>query len=201
LACAASIDQERLRSVAVLVGLAPSNAEELDWFDGMTDDNVDKYELASFPDSDAVAVDLTQRAEEIRRDPESLLSVLEKEMTGADLRIVTDVAIRRQLAGTYKEAVKDGAYGWIDDVLAFRRPWGFDLEKISVPVMLWHGEDDVFSPADHTRWLARHIRTAQVEVERGAAHFGALEILPRFLARMKVESTAPPTAAWPGQNG
>jgi len=197
LACAALISQARLRSVAVLVGLAPSDAEDLDWFNGMADSNVDEYELATLSEDDsaaeeAVAADLTYRADKIRENPEILLSDLEEEMSHPDIRIVTDVGIRRQLTRTYREALKYGAYGWIDDVLAFRRPWGFDLETIKIPVLLWHGEEDVFSPADHSRWLSNHIPTATIEVQEGMAHFGAVEILPKLLARMKAESTANP---------
>ena len=202
LACAALIKESRVRNVAVLVGLAPSEAKDLDWFDGMADSNINEYELASSSENDlataaeqteeAVAADLTRRANRIRINPEILLSDLKEEMSDPDIRIVTDVGIRRQLTGTYKEALKYGAYGWIDDVLAFRRPWGFGLGEIKIPVLLWHGEEDVFSPADHSRWLAKHIPTAKIEVEPGAAHFGALEILPKLLARMKAESTTRP---------
>jgi pimeloyl-ACP methyl ester carboxylesterase len=199
LACAALISDARLRSVAVLVGLAPPGAEDLDWFEGMADSNVDEYEMATCHENDtaaaeltedAVSADLAYRADQIRKDPEILLTDLKKEMSRPDIRIITDVGIRRQLTGTYKEALRDGAYGWIDDVLAFRRPWGFKLEDINkVPVLLWHGEEDVFSPAEHSRWLAKHIPTAKIEVQAGAAHFGAVEILPKLLARMKAEST------------
>ena len=145
LACAAIIG-EQVRSATVLVGIAPSDATGLDWFDGMTESNVEEYGLASRDDSSAVVADLTERAERIRDDPQVLLRELEREMSEADRRIVSDVAIRRQLKAAYKEALKCGPYGWIDDVLAFRRAWGFDLTKIQVPVRLWHGLDDVFSP-------------------------------------------------------
>jgi pimeloyl-ACP methyl ester carboxylesterase len=197
LACAALISEERLRSVAVLVGLAPSDAEDLDWFGGMTDSNVDEYGKASCDADDAeaailaeevVTADLTKRAEEIRRDPETLLARIKAEMAGPDERIVADVAIYRQLMRTYQEAVKQGADGWIDDVLAFRRPWGFALEDIKVPVLLWHGEEDVFSPAEHSRWLAKRIPMAKIEVQEGAAHFDAVRVLPRLLARLMAEA-------------
>ncbi len=59
-------------------------------------------------------------------------------------------------------------------------------------VLLWHGEEDVFSHAEHSRWLAKHIPAATIEVQPGAAHFGAVEILPKLLARMKAESQARP---------
>jgi pimeloyl-ACP methyl ester carboxylesterase len=200
LACGALIDETRLRSVAVLVGLAPSDAENLDWFEGMTDSNIDEYELATDNGNgaaeiesteEAVVAELTRRAKQIQANPAVLLTDLEGEMTGPDIRIVNDVGIRRQLTGTYQEAVRHGAYGWIDDVLAFRRPWGFRVEEIKIPVLLWHGEEDVFSPAEHSRWLHKHIPSATIEVEPGAAHFGAVEILPKLLARMKGESTMP----------
>lgn len=197
LACAARIDASRLRSVSVLVGLAPSDADDLDWFDGMSESNINEYEMATPDDDDVegailteavVAADLVKRADEIRQDPASLLAVLMEEMTPPDKRIVTDVAIRRQLTRTYEEAVRCGAWGWVDDVLAFRRSWGFALGEISVPVLLWHGEDDVFSPAEHSRWMAKRIPTARIEVEPDAAHFDAVEVLPRLIARMKAES-------------
>jgi pimeloyl-ACP methyl ester carboxylesterase len=201
LACAALMDEKILRSVTVLVGLAPSDADDLEWLDGMANSNVDGYELLEMDGNDAMATDLAQRAEQIREDPQSLLSALEKEMTGPDLRIVTDVAIRRQLTGTYKEALRDGAYGWIDDVLAFRRPWGFSLADIRVPVLLWHGEDDMFSPVDHSRWLASHIPDAKIEVQSGMAHFAAVEILPRLLGRMKADSLSGGREAPGGSEG
>lgn len=195
LACAALISQRRLRRVAVLVGLAPHDAKGLDWFDGMTESNVSDYETVTHDDEAAVVADLTRRAEEIKRDPEALLHALEKEMPDPDRRITSDAGIRRRLLEAYRDALKCGADGWIDDVLAFRVPWGFELGKIRIPVRLWHGGRDVFSPPEHSRWMARQIPEATIEVEPGAAHFGAMEILPRVLARLRADSLAAPVPA------
>jgi pimeloyl-ACP methyl ester carboxylesterase len=195
LACAALIEEKRLRNVAVLVGLAPSDARGLDWFEGMTDSNVNEYELAALDHGDAVAADLTRRAEEIRQKPESLLYALEREMSESDKRVAFDAGIRRRLLETYREAVRYGPFGWIDDVLAFRGPWGFELDEIAAPVWLWHGGEDRFVPAAHSRWMADKIPNAHIEVEPGAAHFGAMEILPRVLARLKADKLAPPDEA------
>ena len=46
-----------------------------------------------------------------------------------------------------------------------------------MPVVLWHGASDVFSPASHARWLADRIPSTAVVVQAGAAHFGALDVL------------------------
>jgi len=186
LACAAQLGKQ-VSSTAVLVSLAPHNAEGLDWHKGMTESNIADYNLADGGQL-AVEADLTERAELIRRDPENLLKFLEKELTDLDNRVVTDVSIRQQLHVTYKEAVQESAYGWIDDVLAFRRPWGFDLAEIKSPVLLWHGTEDVFSPPSHTHWLAEKISGATLDIQPSAAHFDAVRILPRILANVKARS-------------
>jgi pimeloyl-ACP methyl ester carboxylesterase len=193
LACAASEKlQVRLRSVAVLVSLAPADADGLAWYDGMSGSNVEEYTAASDPAATkTVARDLIERGRQIRDDPELLLRFLHPELTEPDRRVVEDAGIRRLLTDTYAEALRLGAEGWIDDVLAFRKPWGFGLSAIRTPTLLWHGQDDVFSPAAHTRWLAGQIpaKYRTVELQPGAAHFDAVEVLPRVLAWLKSTST------------
>jgi pimeloyl-ACP methyl ester carboxylesterase len=183
LACAALL-ADRVQCAAVLVGLAPWDAVDLNWYSGMTQMNVEQYDVAG-TDPEATRARLAQRAELVRKDPESLLRLLHPQLTGPDLRVVNDVAIREQLTGTYAEAVRIRGDGWIDDVLALRSQWQFDPSEIKVPVMLWHGKDDVFSPVDHTYWLAERIDRAEISVQSGAAHFGAVEVLPRVLAWTK----------------
>ena len=103
LACAAYLPENRLRSVAVLVSVAPSNAENLDWLDGMTNSNVTEYELMQ-AGIDEVVADLTERADRIHKDPESLLYQLNPELTTSDKRVVGDVGIRAQLIETYRSS-------------------------------------------------------------------------------------------------
>jgi pimeloyl-ACP methyl ester carboxylesterase len=179
LACAARLGH-RVDRVAALVSVAPFDATDLDWYGGMTDSNVEEYSRADI-DQTAVDTELSRLAERIREDPEELVRKLRPELSRFDGRIVNDVAIRRMLAATYREALKAGAGGWIDDVLAFRRPWGFELAEIQTPTLLWHGEDDRFSPVGHTRWLAERIPTAQLALEPAGGHFSAVEVLPEVL--------------------
>ncbi|MET7747732.1 alpha/beta hydrolase [Micromonospora sp. NPDC005367] len=179
LACAALLSESVART-AVLVGFANPEVAGPDWFTGMTESNRRDFTAASF-DRLRLVERLRQQAERTRRDPESLLTQLEADMTWPDRHVVQDLAIRRLLAQAYREALRGGPQGWIDDVLALRRDWGFSLSAISGPVRLWHGEQDNFAPVSHTMWLARQIRTAEVHVQPGAAHFGAVKILPEML--------------------
>ncbi len=182
LACAALLPG-RVERAAVLVGLAPADAPDLDWFAGMTRSNVEEYTSADV-DASAVEADLAERTDHILHDPEYLLRFLLPELTSSDRRVIEDVGIRRLLIDTYAEALRRGPDGWIDDVLGARRPWKFELSDISVPVLLWHGADDMFSPVEHTRWLADQIAHVTLKVEPGVAHFGAVEVLPQVLAWM-----------------
>lgn len=180
LACAALLPDRVVRT-AVLVGLAPANAQNLDWYDGMAKGNVDAY---STVDSDFAHLieQLTATADHLLRNPESHLDALREQMRDSDRRIVQDVAMRRLLAATYAEALRHGPYGWIDDLHAFRTDWGFNLEDIIGEVRIWHGADDSFSPVSHAHWLAARIARSVVQIQPGTAHFGAMEVLPEILA-------------------
>ena len=106
---------------------------------------------------------------------------MRRELTDDDLRIVSDTTIRSMLLRNYHEALRTSPYGWVDDALALCRPWGFDPAAIRVPVLLWHGSQDVFSPVSHSAWLAARIPRATIVLEPAAAHFAALRVLPEVL--------------------
>lgn len=179
LACAAFLP-DRVSRAAVLVSLAPREADGLDWFGGMADSNVDAY---AGPNGrlDRVIARLAETADTVREDPATLIAMLHGEMTDHDRRVVADAGIRRVLMRAYAEALRESPYGWIDDVSALRTEWGFDPSAVSVPVLLWHGERDVFSPVSHSRWLGERIPDAMVVVKSDAAHFNALDVLPEIL--------------------
>jgi pimeloyl-ACP methyl ester carboxylesterase len=189
LACAAQLSGW-VESVVTLVGLAPPDAPGLNWYEGMTQSNKDEFSQAQVS-TGIITETLTYRAEQITANPEWLLELLRPELTTPDRRIVDEVAIQHLLTKSYSEAVKQGAEGWIDDSLALRKPWGFDPRRIKAPVLIWHGLDDVFSPATHAQWLADHITAgrddARVEVmlQRDAAHFDAVKVLPDVLTWVK----------------
>lgn len=180
LACAALMP-DRVTRAAVLVGLAPRDAQGLAWYAGMSRSNVRDHTTADAAQR-RLAARLELRSRTIRDDPASLLALLRTEMPEPDQRVIADAGLRTMLLRTYAEALRTSADGWIDDALAFNRSWGFGLDRIAVPVLLWHGEADVFSPVAHSRWLAEHIPGAIMVVQPGAAHFAALSVLPRVLA-------------------
>lgn len=181
LACAALLP-DRVISAAALVSLAPPSAEGLDWMAGMTKSNREAYRLAA-EDPVALRALLKEQAESIDKGSEGLLRALWPEMDDHDKEVIDDIALRRIIADIHVEALSNNCVdGWVDDVIALGNDWKFDPAKIRVPVKLWAGRDDVFSPVSHTFWLAQQIAGAEVEIANGKAHFGAVKILPKILS-------------------
>ncbi|MFD7257452.1 alpha/beta fold hydrolase [Streptomyces sp. NPDC059874] len=190
LACAALLP-DRVTRTAALVPLAPRDAEDLDWFAGMAASNVREYTTAT-ADPEELSARLIPRADGIRKDPGRLLEELRRELTASDRMIVSDAGLRSMLLRNYSEGLRRSAYGWIDDMLAFSRPWGFDPADIGCPVLIWHGELDVFSPVGHSRWLASRIPDATTTIDPAAAHFAALRALPDVLTWLLRDLPTPP---------
>jgi pimeloyl-ACP methyl ester carboxylesterase len=68
------------------------------------------------------------------------------------------------VAAWFRQALANGLWGWFDDDLAFTRPWGFDLDGIGVPVVVWQGGQDRMVPFDHGRWLAARLPKAKAKL-------------------------------------
>jgi pimeloyl-ACP methyl ester carboxylesterase len=155
LACAALLP-DLVTAAASLASLAPSDAEGLDWFDGMGQDNVDDFKLQQ---SDKVAARAKLEAEReanLAASGEDLAGLLKTLLTPADAAVLTG-EFAEYLAYTGREGLAPGSQGWWDDGEAFDRSWGFELSAIEIPVLLMHGRQDQFVPFGHGQWLAARV--------------------------------------------
>lgn len=135
LACAALLP-ERVIRCAVLSGPKPSDSSQA-------------------PDEQALLHDL----ERISGDIMSRVAAGGPEMPGVlpDTPAWDNPEAMARLRATFVDSFE----GWVDDKLAFARPWGFPLSEIAVPVGLWYGTHDQNIPADHAGWLLANIPGAQ----------------------------------------
>jgi pimeloyl-ACP methyl ester carboxylesterase len=185
LACAALLP-ERVSAAATIAGVAPYDAEGLDWTAGMGEDNRIEYPLAA-SDPDA-------HLEWIRTNAEGLATVRAEDVV-AELRsvisAVDEAALSGELGGilaaSFRAAFRTGVWGWRDDDLAFVRPWGFEVSRIRVPVTVWQGREDLMVPFEHGVWLLAHVPTARsgLRPEHGHLSLGVAalgEILDDLLA-------------------
>ena len=72
-------------------------------------------------------------------------------------------------------ALAPGIEGWEEDECAEISPWGFELDSISVPVLVAHGRQDQFAPVGHSQWLAAHIPGAQAWLREDDGHWTLYE--------------------------
>jgi pimeloyl-ACP methyl ester carboxylesterase len=144
----------------------------LDWMAGMTQSNVEEMTTALAGEA-ALTESLQAQVEPVREDAAALLDALEVELPASDRTVIHDPRIRAMLVDTFDAALAPGVRGWVDDDLAFTRPWGFDVGTIAIPTLLWHGTQDVLAPVGHTEWLSQHLPQARFVRAAGAGHMAA----------------------------
>jgi pimeloyl-ACP methyl ester carboxylesterase len=191
LACAARLP-DRVQRTALLVSVAPSDAANLDWHDGMTELNLQDYSdvdgdmAGTLTGDDPLTAALDPRAAGLREDPDSLIRYLLPELTASDRRIVEDRVMRDLLTATYAEAVRRGSGGWIDDAIALRTPWKFQFDDVKCPVLLWHGVDDRppagFDERIHTYEI--HIASAAVAHSAFRQRWDEVEAFAQTVTRL-----------------
>ena len=165
---------ERLVAVASLASVAPWEADGLDWLEGMGEENHVEFGKA-LEGEDALRPYLEEQAEGVRSaSPDDLLRLMET-LLGAEDRAVLTGGFARFMLETDLHALAPGVDGWLDDDLAFARPWGFDLAAIDRPVLLVHGDDDRFVPVSHGRWLAERIPNVEARIDAGDGHLTLFE--------------------------
>jgi pimeloyl-ACP methyl ester carboxylesterase len=188
LACAALLPQ-RLRAVASLAGVAPyvESQGSLDWFAGMGQDNLDEFG-ASLEGEAAVRDYLEPQGAQLRTvQADGIVATMASLLPAVD-RLHLLGPFGDDLALSFREAVSVSIDGWVDDDLAFTRPWGFDLGSIEVPATVWQGSDDLMVPFAHGEWLAAAIPGVRARLLPGAGHLSigvgrAAEIVDDLLAR------------------
>ncbi|HVA29973.1 MAG TPA: alpha/beta hydrolase [Gaiellaceae bacterium] len=155
LACAALLP-DRIAAAASLAAVAPFDADGLDWIDGMGESNIVEFN-ATLAGRDVLEQLLEREAADLRAaDAEHVLAVLGPLLTPVDAAALTG-AYAAYIVESSRDALAPGIEGWVDDDLAFAAPWGFDPVDIGVPLLLWHGDHDLFVPPAHGRWLTARI--------------------------------------------
>jgi pimeloyl-ACP methyl ester carboxylesterase len=185
LACAALLG-DRVLACATIAGVGPYGATGLDFLAGMGRENHAEYGAALAGPSELQNY-LEREAEALAKvTGEQVAAALGDLVSTVDVGAITgDYAV--YLAMTLRQAVASGIWGWFDDDLAFIRPWGFDLDDVGVPVVVWQGGQDRMVPFAHGQWLAAHVPgarprllTMEGHLSIGVASFG--EIVDDLLA-------------------
>lgn len=172
LACAALLP-ERVVAAASLAGAAPYEAEGLDFLAGMGEGNVKEFGLILEGREKLEPFLCAERDALLAAGQEGLAEGMRTLLTPVDAAAFTG-----ETAEFLFESLRVGSAnridGWLDDDLAFVKPWGCSVEQISVPVLLWQGAEDRFVPLAHGEWLASRIPTCQAHLSPEDGHITLL---------------------------
>lgn len=168
LATAAALP-DRVDGVLLIAGVAPHDAVGLDFLAGMGEDNLVEFGAARQGEGPLRAF-LESMAPELRAaDAEGLVRSLASLLPEVDRAVLTD-DYGRDLAASFRDALRVGVDGWVDDDLAFVRPWGLDVGSLERPAFLWQGSADLMVPYAHGEWLADHIAGVTAHLLPGEGH-------------------------------
>jgi pimeloyl-ACP methyl ester carboxylesterase len=157
-ACAALLP-ERVLAVLSVAGLAPYDAEGLDWFAGMADSGVASLRAA--------VEGREAKERQVASDAESELGFIPADWAA----LSGDWAWFGDVVGP---AIASGPGGLIDDDLANVAPWGFDPAAVVAPALFLHGGQDLIVPSSHSEWVAARCSTGELELHPDDGHISIL---------------------------
>ncbi len=156
----AALLPDRVLAVVSAAGLAPRDADGLDWWAGMGDAG-----RATLGAAIAGRVEATRFAE-VNRDLPDFSA--------------TDWAALEGVWSWFDEVVKpaiaNGPAAMVDDDLAYVAPWGFDPATITAPVLFLHGDQDRVVPLGHGEWLANRCPAAELRHTPEDGHISILDL-------------------------
>jgi len=163
---------DRVAGVLCIAGVGPAVAMEAagtDFLAGMGEQNHEELgaartgetALRAYLERDAAGL-RDVRAEGVVAEMASLLPPVD--------RAVLTGEYGEDVAAGWRESVRTGVDGWLDDDLAMVGPWGFEVEEVGVPTFVWQGEEDLMVPFAHGRWLSERLPRATTHLLPGEGH-------------------------------
>jgi pimeloyl-ACP methyl ester carboxylesterase len=180
LACAAMLP-ERCRAAATLACPVPPDAEGLSQIAGIRPENAAEYTAAAHG-TEALTANLEQQMAPLRSATDDQIVAALRGMFGPADQAALTGELADYLVACMRHAVQQGIVGWRDDTLTYTtRPWGFDLERMGVPVSVWHGTEDGNLGSAHGVWLGEHVPGARLHLVEGEGHISLILQIGRVL--------------------
>jgi pimeloyl-ACP methyl ester carboxylesterase len=121
----------------------------------------------------------------VRSQGERLVTRLAARTTPPDRSFFESPAHVRAFTETMREAFQNGGRGAAADARIYGRPWGFRLEDVDSPVLLWHGERDRIVPVAFARYVAERLPRCRARFYPEEGHFSlAVDRVATLLAEL-----------------
>ena len=152
-ACAFKIPQ-RLTATAIVSGMGPSEAP------GAKDGTA---MLLSGKTALLRKILLMLMAMGFRRNPDRFLSQMKDTVAAPDKLLLDQSGVEQAFIYSIREAFRAGTRGASHDAVLYKHPWGYQLQDISMPIHLWHGDLDTQVPVSVGQYVANAIPNCQAK--------------------------------------
>ncbi|MBV2354180.1 alpha/beta hydrolase [Streptomyces sp. J2-1] len=176
---AAQAMPERVAAVLTIAGVGPSDQPDLDFQAGRGEASRQQWELA-FAGEGALRPALESMAAALGAAGRDVLGEAVRSMLSPADQSAFEGELGEDMIDAFQGGLASGIDGWLDDLLAFSRPWGFTPKDIRVPVFVWQGDEDLLVPGPHGQWLAKHIPGAIFGFRPNEGHVSVLKHTERM---------------------
>jgi pimeloyl-ACP methyl ester carboxylesterase/DNA-binding CsgD family transcriptional regulator len=115
----------------------------------------------------------------------------------ADKKVFADPAFRSTYAAALLAGMAWGDRGLAPEALLLSKDWGFDMSKIRIPSVFWHGEMDSQVAVAGARRLVSALPNAQLRLVKQAGHYVVFSHWDEIMRDIKLRSSGgrygPPT--------
>ena len=166
LACANTIKNKRLKSIAIVCALAPSKAK------GMNKGRVGMLlNLGRKPFISWLIFNFL-RMRLLNGNLEKSFNKWKNKipLPEIDLKLFT-MDRGRRLMENFKEAVKHGITGVHRDANLYSNYWGFKLKNIKKKIFVWHGDKDLTVPIITNKYYKKKLKNKEIFIKPNEGHF------------------------------
>ena len=166
LACANTIKNKRLKSIAIVCALAPNKAK------GMDKGRVGM--LLNFGRKPFISWLIFNflRMRLLNGNLEKSFNKWKNKipLPEIDLKLFT-MDRGRRLMENFKEAVKHGITGVHRDANLYSNYWGFKLKNIKKKIFVWHGDKDLTVPIITNKYYKKKLKNKKIFIKPNEGHF------------------------------
>ena len=166
LACANTIKNKRLKSIALVCPLAPSKAE------GMNKGKVGMFiNYGNKPFLSWLILNIL-RTYLLNCNIKKSFNRLKNKipLPKEDLKLFT-IDRGKKLIENFKEAVKHGTTGVHRDICLYSNDWGFKLKNIKKKIFIWHGDKDLTVPIITNTYYKKKLKNKKIFIKINEGHF------------------------------
>ena len=123
-----------------------------------------------------------------RMSPKSAMKSFAKQLNDSDREILPTLGTPAEAMALFTGAFLRGARGVVADYAALARPWGVAVERIDIPVAVFHGDADTMVPLRHSEELVARVPSARLVVWPSAGHLGAVAHVHEILEALRTSA-------------